>query len=96
MSHEIIIQPTPPLNPKWHCFADHVIGCKSLVEAYLAAGFHCTRSTAYVNASKLRRKPAVAEYINQHTKLRNRQHEEDRRIANLNNYKFTLPKSFYR
>ena len=55
--------PPPPSNPNWHRFANNVLGCKSLVEAYLAAGFHCTRATAYVNASKLRRKPAVDEYI---------------------------------
>ncbi len=55
--------PPPPANPKWHSFANHVLGGKSLVDAYLAAGFQSTRAAAYVNASKLRRKPAVATYI---------------------------------
>ena len=55
--------PPPPSNPNWHRFANHVIGCKSLVDSYLAAGFQCTKATAYVNASKLRKKPVVDEYI---------------------------------
>jgi len=55
--------PSPPSNPYWHRFANNVIGCKSLVDSYLDAGFHCTKATAYVNASRLRRKPVVAEYI---------------------------------
>lgn len=55
--------PPPPSNSNWHRFANNVIGYKSLVDSYLDAGFHCTRATAYVNASKLRRKPVVADYI---------------------------------
>jgi|GEM_PF-4717081 len=55
--------PPPPANPNWHRFANSVIGYHSLVDSYLAAGFQCTKATAYVNASRLRRKPVVAEYI---------------------------------
>ena len=55
--------PPAPANPYWHRFANNVIACKSLVDSYLDAGFHCTKATAYVNASKLRRKPVVDDYI---------------------------------
>ena len=58
----------PPTNSNWHRFANNVINCKSLVDSYLEAGFRCTKATAYVNASRLRRKPAVADYIEYWTK----------------------------
>ena len=63
MNQENTTPPPPPSNPNWHRFANNVIGFNSLVDSYLAAGFKCTRATAYVNASRLRNKPAVAEYI---------------------------------
>jgi phage terminase small subunit len=71
--------PSPPSNPNWHRFANNVIGCKSLVDSYLAAGFQCTKATAYVNASKLRRKPVVAEYIRYWVDREYRQRQEERR-----------------
>ena len=63
MNEENTTPPPPPANPNWHRFANNVIGFKSLVDSYLAAGFKCTKVTAYVNASRLRKKPEVAEYI---------------------------------
>lgn len=70
--------PPPPSNPYWHRFANNVIGCKSLVDSYLDAGFHCTKATAYVNASKLRRKPAVADYIRYWVDREYQQRQEER------------------
>ena len=70
--------PPPPSNPYWHRFANNVIGCKSLVDSYLDAGFQCTKATAYVNASKLRRKPVVAECIRYWVDREYRQRQEER------------------
>ena len=76
--------PPPPANPYWHRFANNVIGFKSLVDSYLAAGFQCTRATAYVNASRLRRKPVVDDYIrywvDRRYQERMKQHREAFRI----------------
>jgi hypothetical protein len=56
--------PAPPaLKASWSRFAVLVADGRYLVDAYLSAGFQCTRATAYVNASKLRKKPAVASAI---------------------------------
>jgi phage terminase small subunit len=66
MSHPATITdlaPPPPANNSWHRFANHVIAGGFLVDAYLAAGYKCSRTTGYVKASNLRRKPAVAAYI---------------------------------
>ena len=71
--------PPPPANPNWHRFANSVIGCKSLVDSYLAAGFQCTKATAYVNASRLRRKPVVDEYIRYWVDRASQQRLEERR-----------------
>jgi hypothetical protein len=76
MKENIITPPPPPSNPNWHRFANNVIGCKSLVDSYFAAGFHCSKATAYVNASKLRRKPVVDEYIQYWTQLQSQQYQQ--------------------
>ncbi len=68
--------PPPPANPNWHRFADNVMAGKSLVDSYLAAGFQCTRASAYVNASKLSSKPVVAVYIRYWLDRRYREHQE--------------------
>jgi hypothetical protein len=45
-----------------HCGKDEARG-GCYVDAYLKAGFQCTRATAYVNGHRLRWKPEVANYI---------------------------------
>lgn len=55
--------PPLPHNPRHQRFADRVLTGENLVDAYLAAGFKCTRETAHANAKKLRKRPDVAEYI---------------------------------
>jgi phage terminase small subunit len=59
------INPTPPLpkEPRHQRFADLVLIGRPLVEAYLEAGFRCTRRTANANAQKLRKRPDVAAYL---------------------------------
>jgi len=52
-----------PRDPRHQRFADRVLAGESLVNAYLAAGFKCTRETAHANAKKLRKRPGVAKYI---------------------------------
>ncbi len=61
--------PPPPANPAWHRFANHVIEGKYLVDSYLAAGYKCSRSSGYVKASILRKKPVVAAYIDHYQNL---------------------------
>jgi hypothetical protein len=55
--------PSPPEDARHHHFAVLVFQGRSLADAYQEAGFQCTRATAYVNGHRLRRKPAVADYI---------------------------------
>jgi phage terminase small subunit len=57
------VPPPPPTNVRWHRFANSVIEGTYLVEAYLEAGFTCAKTSAYVLASRLRRKPEVDVYI---------------------------------
>lgn len=52
-----------PKEPRHQRFADLVLAGKPLVDAYLEAGFQCTRAAAKPNATKLRRRPDVAAYI---------------------------------
>jgi hypothetical protein len=52
-----------PKEPRHQRFADLVLAGRPLVDAYLEAGFKCTRPTANANAKKLRKKPDVAAYI---------------------------------
>jgi phage terminase small subunit len=55
--------PKPPADARHHRFALILFKGSSCVEAYLKAGFQCTRATAYVNGHRLRWKPEVANYI---------------------------------
>lgn len=52
-----------PKEPRHQRFADLVLSGKPLVDAYLEAGFKCSRATANANAKKLRKRPDVATYI---------------------------------
>ncbi len=52
-----------PKEPRHRLFADFVLSGKPLVEAYLEAGFRCTRATANANAKKLRKRPDLQAYI---------------------------------
>jgi hypothetical protein len=53
----------PPTDPRHQRFAVLVSQGRYLADAYQQAGFQCSRATAYVNGHRLRRKPAVADYI---------------------------------
>lgn len=88
--------PPPPSNPYWHRFANNVIGCKSLVDSYLAAGFQCTKATAYVNASKLRRKPVVAEYIRYWVDRQSQRRRDERMKRDEEAFKMPLRRLFKR
>lgn len=88
--------PPPPSNPCWHRFANNVSGCKSLVDSYLAAGFECTKATAYVNASKLRRKPVVADYIRYWAEQEYQQRQDERMKLEEEVFKMTLRRFFKR
>lgn len=52
-----------PRDPRHQRFADLVLEGKSLVEAYLGAGYRCARAAAKSNATKLRKRRDVAAYI---------------------------------
>lgn len=52
-----------PKDPRHQRFADMLLSGKSLVDAYLAAGFRCSKAAAKPNASKLRKRADVAAYI---------------------------------
>lgn len=52
-----------PKDPKHQRFADEFIKGSSLVDAYLAAGFKCTRTSALQNAKRLRKRPDIDAYI---------------------------------
>jgi phage terminase small subunit len=58
---------------------------KSLADSYLAAGFQCTKATAYVNASKLSSKPVVAAYIRYWMDRR----DQESREKQMKKYEFT-------
>jgi hypothetical protein len=74
--------PPPPSNPFWHRFANlYLTTCPTLVDAYLGAGYQCTRNTAYVNGWKLFRKPVVAEYIRYWTQVQHEQRQKEFRAA---------------
>ena len=62
--------PIPPSNPRHHQFALNCLALHSLVDSYLLAGFQCKRTTAYVNAHRLSRRPDVAAFLE--TSRRNR------------------------
>ncbi|WAC18814.1 hypothetical protein OVA24_16410 [Luteolibacter sp. SL250] len=55
--------PQPPKMPRHRLFADRVLAGDCLVTAYLAAGYKGTSATARPHASKLRKRPEVAAYI---------------------------------
>jgi phage terminase small subunit len=52
-----------PKEPRHQRFADLVLSGKTLVDAYLDAGFKCSRATANANAKKLKKRQDVAAYI---------------------------------
>jgi len=52
-----------PKEPRHQRFADLVLIGKPLVDAYLEAGFKCSRATANANAKKLRKRADVEAYI---------------------------------
>lgn len=55
--------PIPPADPRHHRFAILVLKYRYYVDAYLEAGFNCSRATAYVYGHRLSRRPDVANYI---------------------------------
>jgi hypothetical protein len=55
--------PMPPQRPRHRLFADRVLAGDCLVTAYLAAGYRGTPASASSQASKLRKRPEVAAYI---------------------------------
>ena len=52
-----------PKEPRHQRFADLVLRGVPLVDAYLEAGFKCSRATANANGKKLRKRPDVAAYM---------------------------------
>lgn len=60
---ETTTHPRPPRDPRHQRFADELFGGMGPTDAYIAAGYKCSRKTATSNAKKLRRKPQVAAYI---------------------------------
>jgi hypothetical protein len=52
-----------PRDPRHQRFADLLLRGSSLVDAYLSAGFKCTRASANQNAKRLRKNPEVDAYI---------------------------------
>jgi phage terminase small subunit len=63
MENSLEPQPKPPADARHRLFAEILFRGSSYVDAYLKAGFQCTRATAYVNGHRLRWKPEVANYI---------------------------------
>jgi len=59
MSDEIPI----PRDPRHQRFADVLLKGSTLVDAYMAAGFQCKRTSALQNAKRLRKNPEVEAYI---------------------------------
>lgn len=55
--------PVPPADPRHHRFALNYLALHTLVDSYLLAGFQCKRTTAYVNSSRLIRRPDVAAFL---------------------------------
>jgi hypothetical protein len=52
-----------PKDPRHQRFADELIKGSTLVDAYLAAGFKCTRVSALQNAKRLRKRADIDAYI---------------------------------
>lgn len=52
-----------PREPRHQRFADLMLAGKSMVEAYLTAGFRCTRQAAKTGATKIRKRPDVVAYM---------------------------------
>jgi phage terminase small subunit len=52
-----------PTDPRHQRFADELIKGSTLVDAYLAAGFKCTRVSALQNAKRLRKRADIDAYI---------------------------------
>lgn len=57
MTHQL------PKDPRHQRFADLVLRGRALVDAYLEAGFKCTRRAAHASANRLLGKADVAAYI---------------------------------
>lgn len=52
-----------PKDPRHQRFADLVLQGQPLVEAYLGAGFNCSRESAYHAGKRLRKRAEVEAYI---------------------------------
>lgn len=56
-------QPTPPKDPRHHLFAVLMLQLKNRTDAYLGAGYKCSRQSAAVGGSRLMRNPEIDEFI---------------------------------
>lgn len=62
MSEEIR-KPIPPKDPRHHRFALNILNMMNRTEAYLQAGFKCTRHSASVGGHRLMRMPEIDAFI---------------------------------
>lgn len=57
------LPPEPPRDPRHQLFADRLLAGDLLVDAYLAAGYQCSRTNAKASATRLRKRPDIDRYM---------------------------------